>query len=80
MNTSDENIKHPDGKTRRNFNIGDQVWVKKEIRNKDDDRYEGPYTIIEKIHEKSYKLEDKEKKQIVRNVEKFKNFKEKGEC
>ena len=80
MNTSDENIKYPDGKTRRNFNIGDQVWVKKEIRNKDDDRYEGPYTIIDKIHERSYKLEDKEKKQIVRNVGKFKNFKEKGEC
>jgi transposase InsO family protein len=29
MNTSAENIKYPDGKTRRNFNIGDQVLVKK---------------------------------------------------
>jgi hypothetical protein len=56
------------------------VWIQKEIRTKGEDRFEGPYEIIEKIHDRSYRLKDKNNRQIIRNVEKFKNFKKRGEC
>ena len=66
--------------TTRVYNVGDMVWIQKEIRTKGEDRFEGPYEIIEKIHDRSYRLRDKNNRQIIRNVEKFKNFKKRGEC
>jgi len=65
--------------TQRAFQLGDKVLVKKEIRNKSDDKYDGPFKVVEKIHERSYRLEDSNKKQIIRNVEKLKIFKERGD-
>ena len=54
--------------TDRTFCLGEQVLVKKEIRNKDEARYEGPYTIIEKIHERSYRMRNTDGRVLVRNV------------
>ena len=65
--------------TRRTFNIGDEVWVTKEIRNKDQDKYEGPFKIVSQIHDRSYRLKSNDGKELVRNVEKLKIFK-KGGC
>jgi transposase InsO family protein len=65
--------------TRATYKVGDKVWIMKEIRKKGDDRFEGPYEIIEQIHERSYRLKDENNKQIIRNVEKFKNFKNGGD-
>jgi hypothetical protein len=59
--------------------VGEKVWIQKENRMKGEDRFEGPYEIIEKIHERSYKLKDKNGRQLIRNVEKFKNFKNEGD-
>jgi hypothetical protein len=65
--------------TRREFNIGDEVLVKVESRTKDKDRYEGPYTITDKVHERRYELQDERGKQIQRNVEKLKKFVKEGD-
>jgi hypothetical protein len=61
--------------TKRKFEIGDKVLVKKEIRTKDQERYEGPYTITRKIHERSYEMKNEEGTKIKRNIEKIKDFK-----
>lgn len=66
-------------KTVRNLNIGDEVLIKQEIRNKDQDRYVGPYIVIKKVHERSYLLKDRGGKTVIRNIEKIKNLK-KGGC
>ena len=58
--------------------MGDLVLIKKEIRNKDNDRFEGPFTVIRRIHERSYELNNKQGKTLVRNVEWLRNFKEGG--
>ena len=42
--------------TERKFNIGDEVLVKVELRSKDKERYEGPYRIIQKVHDRRYKM------------------------
>ena len=60
--------------TKRMYNIGDKVMLKKEIRQKNDDKYEGPYMIIEKIHDRSYRLKDQSGKTVIRNIEKIKSF------
>ena len=60
------------------FAVGDLVLIKKEIRNKDSDRFEGPFTVIRRIHERSYELKNKQGKTLVRNVEWLRNFKEGG--
>ena len=53
----------------RSFNIGDKVLVKLDIRNKQDNRYSGPHTIQNKLHDNSYQLENKFGKSFIRNVE-----------
>lgn len=65
--------------TRRQVKVGQEVLIKKEIRNKNQERYEGPYRVIAKNHERSYKLQDRNMKIINRNIEQIKNFK-KGGC
>lgn len=64
--------------TRRHFQIGEVVWIKKEIRDKHQDKYEGPYTIIHKIHDRSYILRNSDNKVVTRNVEKLKILKKGG--
>ena len=64
--------------TTRNLEVGDKVLVKQEIRNKDHERYEGPYTVIKRNHERSYLLTDENGRKITRNIEKLKHFKEGG--
>ena len=53
-------------------------YIKKEIKNKDSDRFEGPFTVIRRIHERSYELKNNQGKTLVRNVEWLRNFKERG--
>jgi RNase H-like domain found in reverse transcriptase/Reverse transcriptase (RNA-dependent DNA polymerase)/Integrase core domain/Integrase zinc binding domain len=55
--------------TRREFNIGDRVDVRVDIRQKDEKRYDGPYEVIERIHDRSYRLRNNNGAEIVRNVE-----------
>ena len=64
--------------TRRHFQVGEVVWIKKEIRDKHQDKYEGPYTIIDKIHDRSYILRNSDNKVVTRNVEKLKILKKGG--
>jgi hypothetical protein len=66
--------------TRRSFNIGDQVLVKVEMRTKDKDRYEGPYRVVQKIHDRRYLLQPENGKAIPRNVEKMRKFLKEGGC
>ena len=61
--------------TKRNFQVGDTVLVKAEKRTKEEDRFEGPYEITEKVHDRRYRLRNAEGKTVQRNVEKLKkNF------
>ena len=78
QNIEDKQKKETVEITKRKFNIGDKVLVKKEVRNKDQERYDGPYEVIGKNHERSYQLQDKNGTVIRRNVEKIKNFKRGG--
>ena len=55
--------------TSRSFEIGDLVYVKVENRHKQEKRYDGPYTVIRKNHERSYRLQKSDGTEIVRNVE-----------
>ena len=64
--------------TDRTFCLGEKVLVKNDIRNKDEARYEGPYTIIEIIHERSYRMINTNGRVLVRNVEWLKRFKKGG--
>ena len=64
--------------TRRKVEIGNKVLIKKEIRKKDQERYEGPYTVIKKNHDRSYKLQNEDGKVIDRNIEKIKDFNKGG--
>jgi len=43
-----------ESKTRRSFQIGDEVLVKAESRTKDQERYIGPYKVCQKIHDRRY--------------------------
>ena len=65
--------------TRREFNIGDRVDVRVDIRQKDEKRYDGPYEVIERIHDRSYRLRNNNGTEIVRNVEWLKP-RRRGEC
>ena len=60
--------------TRRQFFPGDDVLVKVESRTKDQGRYDGPYKVIQKVHDRRYVLEDMSGKTCERNVEKIKKF------
>lgn len=64
----------------RTFEIGDEVLVKVEARSKDDDRYEGPYQITQRIHERRYELRNRSGRVIQRNVEKMKRYFKRGGC
>ena len=66
--------------TNRSFDIGDEVLMEVESRSKDKDRYEGPYKVIQKIHDRRYLLEDYEGKTVQRNVEKLRKFLKEGGC
>jgi len=55
--------------TERSFKIGDKVWSKIDIRNKQEKRYDGPYTIIDKLHDRSYKIRRHDGTEIFRNIE-----------
>ena len=59
-------------------NVGEKVWVKKELRNKEDDRYEGPATIEARIHPRSYQLRFEDGRRMRRNIEWLKTFKTRG--
>jgi len=62
----------------REFEIGDKVLMKVDIRSKEDDRYVGPLQIIKKLHDRSYELIDNNGKTIIRNIEWLRKFKEGG--
>ena len=66
--------------TERKFNIGDEVLVKVELRSKDKERYEGPYRIIQKVHDRRYKIQNEKGHILDRNIEKLKAFLKKGGC
>ena len=66
--------------TKRTFKVGDDVLVEIENRSKDKERYGGPYQIIEKIHDRRYRLRDKDGNVIQRNVEKLRAFLKEGGC
>ena len=66
--------------TRRKFRIGDQVLVKVETRTKDKERYEGPYMVIKKIHDRRYLVQNDKGQRIERNVEKLRQFFKEGGC
>ena len=83
-NTRSQQKEHPKTEheivypTRRSFDIGDEVLVEVEARSKDKDRFEGPYRVIQKVHDRRYLLKDQEGKTIQRNVEKLKQFLKEG--
>jgi len=60
--------------TKRRFQIGEEVLVKIETRTKDKDRFEGPYKIVQQIHDRRYRLKDANGRIIERNFEKIKRF------
>ena len=63
--------------TKRTFRV---VLVKIENRSKDIERYGGPYQIIEKIHDRRYRLRDEDGTDIQRNVEKIRPILKEGGC
>ena len=64
--------------TNRSFNVGDEVYVKREVKNKDEDRYEGPGKVQKRIHDRSYLVNMEDGRSIVRNVEWLKPSKRGG--
>jgi len=62
----------------RTFAVGDRVLIKKENRHKDEERYDGPFLITKRIHERSYEVTDMKGKKLIRNIEWIKGFKEGG--
>ena len=67
-----------ENRTHREFQIGDEVLVKVDIRSKEEDRFAGPFIVISKEHERSYQLKDKSGKVLTRNVEWLKPYKQRG--
>jgi transposase InsO family protein len=64
--------------TRRKFEIGERVLIKKENVTKEEDRYMGPATIKKRRHERSYELQFDDGRILIRNVEWLKPFKSRG--
>jgi len=64
--------------TKRHFRVGDWVLVKIDNRQKGSDRYEGPYEIIRKDHDRCVEMRNKTGRIIQRNIEWLKPFKEGG--
>ena len=74
-----KNIKYDNSsKTHREFNIGAEVLLKVDNRSKEEDRFQGPFTIVNKEHERKYVLKDKDGRVLTRNVEWLKPFKQGG--
>ena len=67
-----------ESETRRSFKIGDKVWVKKEMKEKEDERFEGPATIEEQFHPRSYQLKFEDGRKLRRNIEWLKPFETRG--
>ena len=63
----------------RNFNIGENVLVKNDNRKKDEDKYDGPFKIIDKKNNRSYILKRENGQVITRNIEWLKSF-NRGGC
>ena len=55
--------------TRGTFNIGEKLLIKVKARTEDNDRYEGPYEVIEKYTTDC--VQDKNRKASQRNGEKM---------
>ena len=70
-----EDFETNDLKNIRKFNVGDRVLIRKANAEKQENRYEGPGKIIEKIHERSFKIEMENGARYIRNVEWLKPFK-----
>ena len=68
-------IKYP---TKRIFQVGDDVVVRLETRTKDKNRFEGPFKVVEQVHDRRYRLKDEKNRTIERNVEKIKKFSKGG--
>jgi len=70
-------LKNTDYLTRMEFQEGDALLIKVETMTKDNDRFKGPYTVVDRIHERRYRLQNVHGKTTERNVEKIKRiFKE----
>jgi len=69
----------PGNNTRRQFKVGDTVLIKKEVRSKGDDKYDGPFRIVQKIHDRRYLLQDDDGRRLERNVEKLRQFLKEGD-
>ena len=78
INSSRSTAKFDEKATVRTFQVGEKVWVKKEMKNKEDDRFEGPATIEQRIHPRSYQIFFNDGRRIRRNVEWLKPFKTRG--
>jgi len=59
---------------RRVFQVGENVLVKVKQRLKEEDRFEGPYHIVGKVHDRRYRMKNNTGRVIERNVEKIKKF------
>ena len=66
--------------TKITLGLGDEVLVEIENRSKDKERYGGLYQIIEKIHDRRYRLRDEDDNDIQRNVEKMQPILKEGRC
>ena len=65
--------------TKRKVQIGEEVLVKREGGSKDQSQFVGPYRVVKKIHERRYKLQDENGKEIERNIEKIKKIIKEGD-
>ena len=75
---SRQNKYETDKRTHRQYDVGENVLIKIDLRNKQDNRYSGPHKIINKLHDNSYQLEDKRGKILIRNIEWLKPYKTRG--
>ena len=69
VNSTKLNFNENPDMTWRKFLVGQKVLVKKITTSKDEDRYEGPGTIEEKLHDRSYWIRMNNGRSIIRNVE-----------
>jgi len=78
MNMSSQKTNFNVKETRRAFSIGDRVLVKKEMSNKNENRYEGPATVEEVLHPRAYGVKFDDGRRLRRNIEWLKFFKTTG--
>ena len=65
--------------TKRIFQKGDIVLVRVEARTKDKPRFEGPYTIVKKIHDRDMFCKTKEGRKSRGMLKKYVNILKKGD-